>query len=89
MADLASPISAFVREKANLGPGLTVRRDSMYADWRTWATDNGHQQGATSTFGRDLRSAFPGIGSAQPRDENGKQVWHHTGIGLKSVLGDD
>jgi putative DNA primase/helicase len=84
MMDLASPMSAFVPERCDLKPDATVHRDDLYHAWKTWCEDNGHQSGAKSTFGRDLRAVVPQLGSTQPRI-NGKQVWCYTHIGLLPV----
>jgi putative DNA primase/helicase len=85
MADLASPASAFVRERCvRDAPQAWVPRAELYAAWRTWAIDNGHHPGANSTFGRDLRAVVPELGSAQRRIGD-QVVWCYTHIGLKPV----
>jgi putative DNA primase/helicase len=84
MMDMASPVSAFVRERCVRDLDATVGRDELYAAWCRWAEANGHQRTAKSTFGRDLRSVVPELGSAQPRI-GGRQVWTYTHIGLLPV----
>ena len=59
MMDLASPMSAFVRERCVREPDAEVHRDDLYQEWQSWADDNGHKAGAKSTFGRDLRAVVP------------------------------
>ena len=44
MADLASPMSAFVRERCTREPGAEVCRDDLYDAWKQWAEDNGHRE---------------------------------------------
>lgn len=85
MMDLASPVSAFVREKCERKPDATVARDELYAAWKEWAEVNGHHSGAKSTFGRDLRAVVPEVGQTQPLIR-GRQVWCYTHIGLLPVL---
>jgi phage/plasmid-associated DNA primase len=59
MMDLASPMSAFVRDCCKRAPDAEVYRDDLYQAWHAWADDNGHHAGAKSTFGRDLRAVVP------------------------------
>ncbi len=62
LEDLASPVSAFVRECCVVGPGHRVDVDDLYNAWKRWCEQDGrtivtHKQ----TFGRDLGAAIPGI----------------------------
>lgn len=83
MMDLASPMSAFVRECCVCKPGLvTVTRDELFAAWQTWAVDNGHMSGSKSSFGRDLHSVVPDLKVSQETID-GKRVRHYIGIALK------
>jgi putative DNA primase/helicase len=85
MMDLASPVSAFVRECCVRGTNENVPADRLYDAWKSWADENGHHPGAKSTFGRDLRAVVPELRVTQPRI-NGVQVRHYTRIGLQSTL---
>jgi putative DNA primase/helicase len=80
MMDLASPTSAFVRERCVCKPDVEVARDELFAAWKSWAENNGHRPGAKTTFGRDLRSVVPKVGQCQH-----KGVWYHTCIALLPV----
>jgi putative DNA primase/helicase len=82
MMDLASPVSAFVREMCVLDANATVTRDDLYAAWRQWCEENGHRVTAKATFGRDLRAVVPGLKQTHPRVK-GVQVWGYAGIGLR------
>ena len=82
MMDLASPVSAFVRERCVRKPGESVVRDTLYSAWKTWAEDNGHEAGAKSTFGRNLRAVVPELRDTQPL-VNGVKVRCYTRIGLQ------
>jgi len=83
MMDLASPVSAFIRDRCILGATETVPRDVLYAAWKEWAEVNGHKAGAQSTFGRDLRSVVPEVKDYRPRTGNGgKQIHTYTHIAL-------
>lgn len=62
LEDLASPVSAFVRERCVVGPGHRAWIDDLYRAWQAWCEQDGrtivtHKQ----TFGRDLAAAVPGI----------------------------
>jgi putative DNA primase/helicase len=87
MQDLASPVSAFVRERCLRAPDAASTRDSLYEAYKAWAEENGHRAMAKSTFGRDLRAVVPELKSSQPRI-GGKQVWGYTHIGLQPVSGE-
>ena len=81
MMDLASPVSAFVRERCELGPDKTVARDALYLTWKMWAESNGHHAGAKITFGKSLHAAVPALGRADiPAGD--KRVHGYRGIGL-------
>lgn len=84
MMDLASPVSAFVRERCRRGPSEDVSRDGLYDAWKVWAEDNGHRAGAKSTFGRDVRAVVPEVKVTQPRTGDGRARMY-AGIGLLPV----
>lgn len=64
MEDLASPVGAFVRERCTVGVGQRVWVDDLYRAWRDWCETEGRTRVTTKqTFGRDLASAVPGVGS--------------------------
>lgn len=81
LMDLASPVSAFVRDCCIRGVGQSVERDRLYNAWKTWCFDNGHEAGAKATFGRNLNAAVPDLGTTKPRI-NGVQIRCYTSIGL-------
>lgn len=82
LMDLASPVSAFVRELCVLGPNETVSRQALYFIWKGWAEANGHQSGANITFGRSLNAAVPGLSRVDLPDGD-KRVHGYRGIGLR------
>lgn len=87
MADLASPTSAFVRDRCTLGADDEVLADDLYGAWKAWAEDNGHHAGAKSSFGRDLRAVVPGVKVGQPTVD-GARVRQYLGIGLRGGADD-
>lgn len=84
MMDLASPMSAFVRDCCERGPKDGVTADRLYEAWKAWAEDNGHHGGAKSTFGRDLRAVVPELKVSQPK-VGAVRVRTYVGIGLLPV----
>ena len=81
MMDLASPVSAFVRDRCVRKPDASVLVDDLYSAWKSWAEDNGHQAGAKSTFGRNLRAVVPEVKITQPTI-GAKRVKCYAYIGL-------
>ncbi len=60
--DLSSPVGAFVRARCEVGSGLRVRLDDLYAGWKEWCEADGRISVTTKqTFGRDLTAAVAGI----------------------------
>ncbi|OBI77012.1 hypothetical protein A5663_02460 [Mycobacterium sp. E740] len=84
MMDLASPVSAFVRERCRRGPSEDVSRDVLYDAWKAWAEESGHRAGAKSTFGRDIRAVVPEVKVTQPTI-GATRVRKYVGIGLLPV----
>jgi putative DNA primase/helicase len=84
LADLASPVGAFVRERCVVGPGCQVERSALFGAWQRWCQEQGRDHaGDSATFGRNLRAAVPSLGNAQPRTDAGERVRVYEGIRLK------
>lgn len=73
MFDLASPASAFVRERCKRGPELWATKDELYDAWKRWAEDNGHGRVAKEVFFRDLLSVATDLKAGQ-RTIEGKRI---------------
>ena len=84
MMDLASPVSAFVRECCVRKPIENVTADRLYDAWKLWAENNGHHGGAKTTFGRNLRAVVPELKLSQPTIGS-LRVRTYVGIGLLPV----
>jgi putative DNA primase/helicase len=83
LADLASPVGAFIRECCHVGPGYHVERADLFNAWRRWCEGQGREHpGDAGTFGRNLRAAVPSVGDGYPRNGEGR-VRVYEGIGLK------
>ena len=82
MEALSSPVTAFISERCHITPGLSAPVSTLYSAWREWCQDNGRREpGTVQTFGRDVKAAYPGIKTKQPRDD-GKRLRVYEGIGL-------
>jgi putative DNA primase/helicase len=80
LEDLGSPISAFLRDRCEQRPELEVSIDHLYEAWVLWAKAQGRERpGTAQTFGRDIRTALPGL---KVQQHDGKRFYQ--GIGLQS-----
>ena len=78
MLDLASPISAFIRDWCVTGPAAEIVAKDLYDAWCLWCADQGKDQpGTLQVFGRDLRAAMPRIRITQPRTDVGRERHYH------------
>lgn len=84
LADLASPVGAFVHERCRVEPGRQIERSALFNAWKRWCEEQGRDHpGDSATFGRNLRAVVPALGDAQPRTDAGERVRVYEGIGLK------
>jgi putative DNA primase/helicase len=80
---LASPIKAFLNDRCQVAPGLTVPIELLYQTWRIWCDSVGRKEAGTKqTFGRDLKAAIPSLRTTQPRDGDNRHR-SYEGVGLK------
>jgi putative DNA primase/helicase len=80
LADLVSPVSAFIRDRCEHGGEVPV--GELYGRWRMWCEANGHRPSSRQVFGRDLRSVVPGLRMARPRFD-GDRERHYVGLSLR------
>lgn len=83
LEDLASPMSAFLRDRCTVGRDEQVAIDDLWAAWKVWCEDQSAHHGTKQTFGRDLRAAVPGLRRARPRDGR-RRDYVYEGVGLAS-----
>jgi putative DNA primase/helicase len=83
MRDLASPVAAFLREQCEVGASYAIPVDDLYAAYKRYAEDNGHQQKSKAVFGRDLRAANAAITRLRPRDDQDR-YYQYRGIRLRT-----
>ena len=80
-ARLSSPIRGFIDERMKVDPAGSVLVQDAYNAWRAWCEQEGHQPGASSSFGAKLLSAAPGITKHRPGSRVDRQ-WAYSGISL-------
>jgi putative DNA primase/helicase len=84
LADLGSPIGAFVRDECEREPGAEVEIAALFGHWRMWCAAQGRQHaGDAASFGRDLRAAHPEIEMVQRRTDKGRLRFYR-GIRLQA-----
>jgi putative DNA primase/helicase len=84
LEDLASPVSAFVRDRCVIGPTHEVEKDVLWAAWKDWCVGEGKDRAGTkAVFYRDLHAAYPGLRATRP-EVDGKRVHVYIGIDLRS-----
>ena len=82
LADLSSPIGAFLRDQCTQGPEHAISAKLLYTAWCRWCDDQGRDyHGNQQSFGRDLRAAVPGLSLVQPRI-NGERQRMYQGVNL-------
>jgi putative DNA primase/helicase len=81
MEDLGSPVSSFLRDRCKIEAGWRVLPTDLYQAWCRWCDGTGRKPGTLETFGRDLRTALPGLKVTQPR-EGDERVRYYEGIRL-------
>jgi putative DNA primase/helicase len=83
LADMASPVRAFIRDECSLGGELEVECETLYQAWCKWCKEKGWEHpGTAQSFGRDLTAAKPHIKSARPRRGGEQRVRVYRGIAL-------
>jgi putative DNA primase/helicase len=59
---LGAPVKAFLRDRCEVAPGLTIPVDDLYSKWKSWGSSEGRRDpGTKEWFGRNLHSAIPGL----------------------------
>ena len=82
LADLASPVSAFVRDECVVGSEQEILKDTLWEAWKHWCDAEGMSPSAKAILIRDLRAAHPGI-KPKRGSRDGDRVQVVAGIGLR------
>jgi putative DNA primase/helicase len=88
--DLGSPVQAFVRESCTLEPGAEINVEELFGMWKGWCEREGRDHpGPVNHFSRDLRAAYPAIGTGQRRRDRGERFRVFTGIRRRCASDED
>ncbi|TWT86682.1 hypothetical protein Mal64_35110 [Pseudobythopirellula maris] len=83
LADLSSPISAFVRDACVVGADERVKANDLFKAWKDWCEEANQKPGDAPRFGRDLSANVPSVTRIRGREGN-ERPYLYTGIGLDS-----
>jgi putative DNA primase/helicase len=79
LEDLASPVSAFVRERCVVEPAARVEKSVLWGAWKAWCEDAGiHRPGSVLIFARNMYAAYPQV---RPTHSGGKKYF--VGVDLR------
>jgi putative DNA primase/helicase len=84
LAELASPVSAFVGEWCEREPGFAAPVQRVYQAWRLWCAERGRKATSDQVFGRDLRAAVPGLKRTQEGGRHERRTWQYEGLRLRA-----
>jgi P4 family phage/plasmid primase-like protien len=85
LEELASPLKAWINERCELDQIFFTPTVELYADYRSWCTDQGRKPFAANTFAQKLKAAAP-VESERPRAGKGSRPTGYRGIGLVGGL---
>jgi putative DNA primase/helicase len=86
LEELSSPVTAFVRERCEVGPGKEVETQALWEAWCDWCKSVGRKEpGTAHSFARDLRAACPFVSTRQTRVGN-KPTRFYTGLDLRIIF---
>jgi putative DNA primase/helicase len=77
MADIASPVGAFVRERVEIGAGFQIIVGDLFAEWCRRCESKKRQTGEEGTFGRNLRTVLPFVETKQRRGDRSQGEKSH------------
>jgi putative DNA primase/helicase len=87
MRDLSSPVSAFVRERCDIGADKKVEVGVLYDAYKKWCDANEHPKSPKQVFGRDLRAVVQSVRIAQPGTAD--RVRQYLGLSLREGTDDN
>lgn len=85
MSDLASPVSAFVRDECEVAPDAQVPTKDLFNAWQVRCQARGEYAGTDGTFGKDLRAVLPRVRTTRLWC-GGERPTFYVGIRLAKVM---
>jgi putative DNA primase/helicase len=61
LEDLASPISAFVRDYCEVGANRRIEKEQLYGAWKVWCEKQGLKPSSQIIFGRGICALHPSV----------------------------
>jgi putative DNA primase/helicase len=83
MRDLASPVSAFIREQCAVGPNREIERDNLYRAFKEYCEEGEYPKLSKAVFGQHLHAVVPGIGKGRPGPREKRRLVY-VGIALRT-----
>jgi phage/plasmid-associated DNA primase len=85
LSHLSSPIQKFIEEECFFTPEGGIAVDELFVAWASWCGKEGRSHSGTkSTFGRDLRAAFPETKKCR-RNIDGQRPYYYEGLVIKNI----
>lgn len=86
LRDGGSPVRAWLNDVGmKFGPTYGIERKEAFAEFTSWAHENGHGRLTSQWFGRHLKPAVPRLATTHKRIE-GKQVRYYSGFGREELF---
>lgn len=82
LADLVSPISAFLREVCVTGPEETVQVAALYREYGEWCRENGRGVSSVQKLSSDLRTVIPTLSDYRPKVNGQTLPRHYRGLSI-------
>jgi P4 family phage/plasmid primase-like protien len=83
LAELTSPIKAFLEDCCTLGPEHEASMGDLFTRWQVWCRVTGRDHpGTRQSFAKDLWAAVPNLRVIRPREGEGRKR-RYGGIGLR------
>ena len=83
LCDLAQNLRSFVDECCIVGAGEWVAKSRLYQVYRKWAGENGHEPGASHTFGETCGQTLPEIDASKKTPTGKRERWNaYYGVSL-------
>lgn len=83
LAEVNSPIAAFVGDCCDVGPAHEVEVNELFSLWCSWCRENGREHpGTRESFGKRLRASTSGVKRNRLR-VGGDREYRYTGIRIK------
>jgi putative DNA primase/helicase len=79
---MSSPVSAYVRDRLEIDPGLCEKTEAVFDDWKSWCEARNRKPGSEQGLGKLLRAVIPGLTTTQPNEE-GVRHRQYEGVKLK------